>query len=171
MPLTLLTGAPGWLGTRLATALVRGLPDVPSLAEPDPKRRIRCLVRPGVDASKPRAVSDRIEIATGDLRDPSAVESFLDQASGAILFHAASVIHPTRGTREFREVNVEGTENLLAAAERAGVRHAVVVSSNSPIGTHRDREHLFDEDSPYHPYLGYGRSKMEMEGSLDVLPA
>ena len=37
------------------------------------------------------------------------------------------------------------------------------MSSNSPMGTNPDRQHRFDELSPYAPYMGYGRSKMEME--------
>ncbi|MBI3941267.1 MAG: NAD(P)-dependent oxidoreductase, partial [Acidobacteria bacterium] len=39
----------------------------------------------------------------------------------------------------------------------------VIVSSNSPAGTNPHRDHLFDENSPYHPYMGYGLSKMRME--------
>ncbi len=43
------------------------------------------------------------------------------------------------------------------------MRRVVVVSSNSPIGCNPHRDHLFDENSPYNPYMGYGRSKAEME--------
>jgi nucleoside-diphosphate-sugar epimerase len=39
----------------------------------------------------------------------------------------------------------------------------VVVSSNSPCGCNPHPDHLFDELSPYHPYMNYGRSKMAME--------
>ena len=65
--------------------------------------------------------------------------------------------------RDFFEINRDGTANLLDAAIRSGVKRAVVVSSNSPCGCNPHPDHLFDELSPYHPYLGYGRSKMEME--------
>jgi nucleoside-diphosphate-sugar epimerase len=43
------------------------------------------------------------------------------------------------------------------------VRRAVVVSSNSPCGNNPHPDHLFDELSPYRPYMHYGRSKMCME--------
>jgi len=79
-----------------------------------------------------------------------------------VLFHTAGLIHPRR-VRDFYRVNVRGTETLLDAAEAAGVRRAVVVSSNSPFGTNPHADHLFDEHSPYHPYMHYGRSKMQME--------
>ncbi len=98
----------------------------------------------------------------GDLRAPADCASFVSGAAGATLFHTAGVIHPRR-VREFYDVNVQGTKNLLDAARAAGVRRIVAVSSNSPFGVNPSREHRFDEASPYHPYMNYGRSKMEME--------
>ena len=86
-------------------------------------------------------------------------------ARDAVLIHTAGVIHPRR-VREFYEVNVEGTRSLLEAAAAAGVRRAVVVSSNSPCGCNPSREHQFDESSPYQPYMNYGRSKMLMEQAV-----
>ena len=37
------------------------------------------------------------------------------------------------------------------------------MSSNSPLGCNPFPDHLFDEQSPYHPYMNYGRSKYLME--------
>ena len=67
-------------------------------------------------------------------------------------------------TREFDEINVEGTRRLLDAARAARVRRIVAVSSNSPLGASRDPTIVFDEDSPLEPFLGYGRSRAAMEG-------
>jgi len=163
MPLTLITGAPGWLGTRLVRVLLEGLPDVPTLSEPDQTRGIRCLVAPDLDKSALRELSARVEITEGDLRDPKTVSALVEDAQGATLFHCAGVVHPRGGTKEFFGVNVDGTRNLLEAAENAGVRRAVVVSSNSPFGFNANRDDCFDEHSPYNPYMNYGRSKMLME--------
>jgi nucleoside-diphosphate-sugar epimerase len=160
--LTLITGAPGWIGSRFVHSLVNGIADVAPLAEPDRTRRIRCLVVPGQDAS-PVCISGQVEICPGDLRNTRAVQSFCQRADGATLYHCAGVVHPARRTLEFFSVNVEGTRNLLQAAEQAGVRRVIVLSSNSPIGANPRRDHRFDEASPYHPYMGYGRSKMLME--------
>jgi len=162
MSLTLITGAPGWLGTRLVQVLLNGLPDMPALANPEPSRRIRCLVVPGVDVSA-LASLDGIECVRGDLRDPSAARAFCQGAEGATVFHSAGVVHPTRYVRELYQVNVDGTRHLLHAAQEAHARRVVVVSSNSPAGTNPRRDHRFDECSPYHPYMEYGRSKMMME--------
>ena len=70
---------------------------------------------------------------------------------------------PTRGSREFTAVNVEGTKTVITEAGKAGVRRAVVMSSNSPIGVSRNPFEVFDEESPYNPYVGYGRSKQAIE--------
>jgi nucleoside-diphosphate-sugar epimerase len=158
----LVTGALGWLGSRLVEALVRGHPDHDVFKEPAPDLRLRCLVPPGQDAAPLRKLSDRIQLVVGDLRDPGDCERFCADARGALLFHTAGVIHPRR-VSELYAVNVEGTRHLLVAAIHAGARRAVVVSSNSPCGCNPHPDHLFDELSPYRPYLNYGRSKMRME--------
>ncbi len=161
-PLAIVTGAPGWLGTRLVDVLRNGLPDVPGLEAPLGDRAIRCLVLPGGDASALHAIG-RVEIVEGDVRDPEAVARLCAGAKGATLFHVAAVIHPTHGAKEFTQVNVDGTRHVTEAAEREGVRRLVYVSSNSPIGTNPSPDHVFDESSPYHPYMGYGASKKAAE--------
>jgi nucleoside-diphosphate-sugar epimerase/choline dehydrogenase-like flavoprotein len=160
-PDVLLTGAPGWLGTRLAESLLGGVPA--ARAAVPPGRVLRCLVRPSEDAGVLSALSPDVELAPGDLTDPESLRAFCRGAEGATLFHVAGLVHPARFVREFERVNVEGTRSLLAAAQEAGVRRVVVVSSNSPIGCNPSPDHVFDESSPVNPYMGYGRSKARME--------
>ncbi len=160
--LLLVTGAAGWLGSRLVESLVHGLAEHETLRHPQAGLRIRCLLLPGQDAGPLKTLSASIEIVTGDLRHPADCARFCSDAQGAILFHTAGIIHPRR-VREFYEINRDGTARLLDAAIQAGVKRAVVVSSNSPCGCNPHPDHLFDELSPYRPYMNYGRSKMEME--------
>jgi nucleoside-diphosphate-sugar epimerase len=164
-PAALVTGAPGWLGTRLVDALVRGLPGVPGLEGPS-GRRVRCLVLRGSDPAPLERLGPSVDVLPGDLTDEASVDAFLADARGATLFHAAGVIHPTRGVRQFHEVNVRGTARLIAAAARAGVRRLIYVSSNSPVGTNAHPDELFDETAPYNPYMEYGRSKMLAEQAV-----
>lgn len=161
----IVTGAGGWLGRALVRALVGGLPDHPRLATPDAGVRIRCLLAPGEDPTPLADFGERVERVVGDVADPAAARALFADTRGAVLFHLAGVIHPRR-VREFHRVNVQGTETVLDAAQAAGVRRAVVMSSNSPFGTNPHADHLFDEHSPYRPYMHYGRSKMRMEQAV-----
>ena len=158
----LITGAPGWLGTRLVQVLLGKVPELSALSQPDRTRQIRCLVVPGVDPSSLPA-SEQVELVVGDLRARDQVEAFCSDAAGATLFHCAGLVHPARYVRDLYDVNVDGTRHLLQAAERAGISQAIVISSNSPVGTNHHRDHRFDEHSPYDPYMRYGHSKMLME--------
>jgi nucleoside-diphosphate-sugar epimerase len=161
---TLVTGAPGWLGTRLVESLVRGLPDVADLAQAVPRAEVRCLVHPGADTADLDALPG-VTSVRGDLSNPETLGRFVAGARGATLFHCAGVIHPTR-VSEFEAVNAAGTRHLLEAAAEAGVSRFVHVSSNSPFGANPTPEHQFTEDSPYNPYMGYGRSKMAGEQAV-----
>jgi nucleoside-diphosphate-sugar epimerase len=64
---------------------------------------------------------------------------------------------------EFFDVNTTGAKHMVAGANAAGARRFVHVSSNSPFGTNPHNDERFRADEPYHPYYGYGRSKMEAE--------
>ncbi|MDJ0868907.1 MAG: FAD-dependent oxidoreductase [Myxococcota bacterium] len=147
----LVTGAPGWLGTRLVETLCAA------------GHRVRCLVAPGADPDALGAAGGELEVQPGDLRDRESLEAFCRGAEGATLLHAAGLIHPALRVRDFTTVNVDGTHRLLAAAQRAGLRRLVAVSSNSVQGTNRGPDDAFDEQSPGSPYLGYGASKARME--------
>lgn len=163
MTTCLITGAPGWLANQLIDVLVNRSPDFDVAGGARTGSQIRCLVNPGADAGPIRSIAEDVELCHGDLRSSDAVRQFCHGAEGSTLFHLAGVIHPTSGMKEFFAVNLQGTRVLLEAAEAAGIKRAVVVSSNSPCGFNPDRNHLFDESSPYNPYMGYGRSKMLME--------
>jgi nucleoside-diphosphate-sugar epimerase len=160
--LTLVTGAPGWLGSRLVRVLAHGLPDVPALAEPDRERRIRCLVMPGAPADALTRIAPGVELVSGDIRDPPALRDLCRGGEGATFFHLCGIIHPRR-VGDFYAINVDGTRNALAAAMAAGVRRLVAVSSNSPAGANPHPDHCFDEASPYRPYRHYGESERQME--------
>jgi nucleoside-diphosphate-sugar epimerase len=158
----LITGALGWLGSRLVEGLAQARPEHGPLPAAPADALLRCLILPGQDGAPLRKLSGRVEVVTGDVRSKADCERFCQNAKGAVLFHTAGIIHPRR-VADFYAINVNGTDQLLEAAVQSGVRRAVIVSSNSPCGCNPHPDHLFDELSPYHPYLNYGRSKMQME--------
>ena len=128
MATTLVTGASGFLGWHVARALVeRG-------------DRVRALCRP---ASQIRELD--VERVTGDLRDP---ESLARAAEGCnLFFHVAADYRLwAKDPHELYESNVDGTRNLLEAAERAGAERIVYTSTVGCIGMPKDRPG--DEDTP-----------------------
>lgn len=162
-PTLLLTGAPGWLGNRLLEVLYRGLPEDERFASPDLSRRVRLLAQTGADIAGLRDAYPDLDIVTGDVADPDTARALCADARGATLIHIAGLIHPQRRTSELVRTNVTGTRTLLDAAAAAGVARVVAMSSNSPFGFNRGNAERFDESSPYHPYMAYGRSKRAME--------
>lgn len=158
----LITGAAGWLGLNLVDVLTNGIAGHSQLGDGFPDLKIRCLLLPGQDAKELLAINPEIEIVRGDVCSSDDAANLCENNKNGVLFHIAGIIHPRR-IREFYDVNVEGTRNLLNAGAHAKLQRAVIMSSNSPCGCNPHRDHLFDEDSPYTPYMNYGRSKMEME--------
>jgi nucleoside-diphosphate-sugar epimerase len=159
---TVVTGAAGWLGRGLVHHLTR--------AEGPSTRSgvVRALVTSGVDAAA-LATHPRVEPVVGDIRRPDGLSALFADVHGTFdVIHAAGVIHPAR-VDDFEEVNARGTKNLMTAARAGGARRVVHVSSNSPFGVNAHAADTFRNDEPYHPYSGYGRSKMRAE--LHVLDA
>lgn len=106
----LVTGASGLLGGAVARALVaRG-------------ERVRTLQR------RPSGVDGAQDVA-GSLTDPDAVARAVAGVDGVV--HLAARVSLAGPPAEFDAVNVGGTSLLLDAAERAGVRRFVQVSSPS----------------------------------------
>lgn len=146
----LVTGASGFLGSHVARLLAeRG-------------DRVRVLVRPSSDL---RAVRDLpVERVTGDLRDAAS----LDRALAGVdsVFHVAADYRLwAADPAEIYESNVGGTRNLLAAAQRAGVRRFIYTSSVATVAVHRPGR-LPDEDvdSRLDEMIGhYKRSKFMAE--------
>ena len=147
----IITGAAGWLGQNLVRAVA-----------PD-RAAVRCLVRTAEEATLLSLVAPTVQTVVGDVRDPTALDGLFDGAAGATVVHAAAIIHPLKRVQELHDVNVGGTQLVLDRARRAGVTRFVHVSSNSPFGANPTPSDRFTEDSPFNPYLGYGKSKLEAE--------
>lgn len=110
----LLTGAAGFLGGAVLRALTsRG-------------HSVRALVRPDSRGKLP--AGPMVEPFPGDLEDSASLERAVEGVDG--LFHVAAVYsYWHRDPSQTYRVNVDGTEKLLAAAKRAGVRRVVFTST------------------------------------------
>lgn len=163
----IVTGFPGWLGNRFVHFLHEPHPDYPENEQQPRFKHVRALVLPGTPVDDIRAKYPDIELVEGDVRDPAAVGRLFAGAEGATVFHLAGIIHAGR-IKDLFEINTQGTRHVLAAATAAGARRVVAASSNSPAGASRDTSKVFDESSPYAPYMAYGRSKKLMEDDLNA---
>jgi nucleoside-diphosphate-sugar epimerase len=143
----LVTGASGFIGGHLAAELARRGYEVRALVRPT--SNLRWLEQTG------------LTLVRGDLGDTFSLR---EAAAGAdLVFHLAAVIHAP-GWEKHRAVNVEGTENLLAACEEAAPRlqRFVFVSSISASGPSLKGRPKTEEDA-CRPISAYGQTKLLAE--------
>lgn len=107
----LVAGATGSLGGSIVHALLRRGDEV------------RGLVRPGSDAASHTAAG--MEVATGDLRDPASLAGACDGVRTIISTASAT----RRGDDSPESVDGRGNENLIRAAQGAGVDHFILIST------------------------------------------
>ena len=119
----LITGATGFIGSRVARALyAKG-------------RSIRVLVRR--DKYLENLEGIEYEVAKGDINDP---DSLLNAMRGCNrVFHVAALYTMwTKNPAEIFKTNVDGTRNVLESAMKSGVERVVYTSSVAAIGHRAD---------------------------------
>jgi dihydroflavonol-4-reductase len=113
------TGATGFIGSRLTRAL---------LAD---GCAVRALVRPGADLCNLAGLN--VELVTGDLRDRASLEVGIDGCD--TLYHAAADYRLwCADPAAMYETNVAGTRNIMEAALNARVAKVVYTSSVGTLG-------------------------------------
>jgi len=136
----LVTGAAGYLGSRLVASLA---------ARKAAGRSIDCIV-----ASDLREVpADRrlpgVEYAALDVRDPGLVDILTHHRVDAVV-HLAAIVTP--GAKPDRElefaVDVLGTKNVLDSCVAAGTQKIIVTSSGAAYGYHADNPAWLTESDP-----------------------
>lgn len=152
----LVTGGAGFIGSNLVDALVARGDEVTVLDNLSTGRR----------ANLDAALAQGATLVEADIRDAEAVRDVVARARPEVIFHLAaqidvrkSVADPAFDTR----VNVEGTVNVLAAAQAAGVRRFVNASTGGAIYG-EGRILPAPEDHPTAPEAPYGQSKLAAEG-------
>ncbi len=149
-PSILITGATGFIGSHLATRL---------LAE---GRRVRCLVRPSSPAVATAYLREAgADLVTGDLTDRG---SFVEAMAGLrTVFHLGGGGRLGMPEQVQRQINVDGTRNLLEAAVARGGLGRFVHGSTCAVMGHVEHPPA-DETFPYHPQnLAYSKAKTEAE--------
>jgi nucleoside-diphosphate-sugar epimerase len=163
----LVTGATGFTGGHLATALARR------------GYRVRALVRAtSLDRfAASEAARAGVIATTGDLTDAGAVRRAVEGTE--VVYHIAATYREAgQPDAAYRKINVDGTRHVLEAARAAGARRVVHCSTG---GVHGHIEHPpANEDAPLAPGDIYQETKLAAEQlarafgeqqSLDVVVA
>jgi len=130
--MNLVTGATGLLGSHIAEQLVKR-------SEP-----VRALVRSGADTSFLDSLG--VEKVVGDLSDRQAL---LKACEGVrVVYHSAAKVGDWGPWSEFQEITIDGTRNLLEAAEQAKVPRFLHISSISAYGNVDGDGVVLDETAP-----------------------
>lgn len=150
MPLTLVTGGAGFIGSHLVKLLH------------DRGEAVRVLDRPG--AKHDHLPLDRIEFVPADIRDGEAVRRAV-RGCNRVYHLAANPQLWTRRRGHFHQVNYLGTVNVLSAAVEAGAERILHTSTESILTrTHQTVPIAEDQDVPSADVIGpYCRSKFRAE--------
>ena len=99
-------------------------------------------------------ILEKIEIFTGDIRDPNGVETAMKGCD--VIFHLAALIaipFSYHSPDSYVDTNIKGTLNVLQAAKKLGVEKVLVTSTSEVYGTAQyvpiDEKHPFQGQSPY----------------------
>jgi NAD dependent epimerase/dehydratase len=145
---TLITGAAGFIGSHLAETLLKDRAHVTALV------RYTSSGKAGWLDHLPPALRKRLKVVYGDIRDPDICKMAIDGSD--FVFHLAAQIaipYSYIAPRDFFNVNVLGTANMLQAAREAGVRKFLHVSTSEVYGSAQyvpiDENHPQVAQSPY----------------------
>jgi hopanoid-associated sugar epimerase len=143
------TGGTGFIGSHVVRSLLQS------------EYQVTALVRPSSNLGNLQGLA--VDIVKGDLNNPNIWE----QMRGCnYLFHVAAHYSLWQKDRKLLYFdNIEGTRNILAAAQKAGIKRTVYTSSVAAIGVGKSGE-IVDEtyQSPVEKLVGdYKKSKFLAE--------
>ena len=156
MPLALVTGSTGFIGSHICRLLL------------EQGWQVRAFHRPASPLANLQGLA--VEHVAGDLTQPETLAPALDGVEAA--FHVAAQLG-SRSPEKLQRVTVEGTHAFLQAARQAGVRRTVYTSSVAALGFPErpdrglapapiDENHSWNLPGNWWPY-GYSKHLAEME--------
>jgi UDP-glucose 4-epimerase len=150
----LVTGGLGYIGSHLVTKLVE-----------DPKNEIHILD----NLSHGRSIESLANVQTiiADITDSGVIQKILERERYGGIFHLAalkSVEEAQIQKEQYRLTNVEGTRNLINAAEATHVQHFIFTSTCAVYGEPIvSKEIGIDESFDLTPINYYGLTKKQAE--------
>lgn len=149
----LITGGGGFVGRAIAERLLARGDEVAILAR----------------GEYPELVAQGARQHRLDLREAQGLEAALEGVE--LVFHTAAIAGMWGPRALYWAVNVEGTTNLLAAAQRVGVPRLVFTSSPSVTFSGADEEGVREVDAPYPDRYLFYYPETKAEAERRVLAA
>ena len=143
----LVTGATGFLGRNLCEHLA------------SQGYKLRALVRPSSDTLFLKALN--VETAIGDVTDADSVYAAMQGCEYVV--HAAAYFRLWGPPEPFTQTNVEGTRNVLQAAQAVGVKKFVHISTIIVVGPQAPGA-IITEETPRNPYPSDNYAKTKTQG-------
>ena len=144
----LVTGADGFIGSHLVEDLLKSGYQVKAFVY------YNSFNSWGWIDTFPKHIKDKIEIFTGDIRDPNGVKTAMENCD--IVFHLAALIgipFSYHSPDSYVDTNIKGTLNILQAARQLKTERVLVTSTSEVYGTAQyvpiDENHPYQGQSPY----------------------
>lgn len=144
----LVTGADGFIGSHLVEELLNEGYEVRAFV------LYNSFNTWGWLDSLPKETLDKIDVFTGDVRDPNAVRRSMEGIDA--VFHLAALIaipFSYYAPDTYVDTNIKGTLNVLQAAKDLGLKRVLVTSTSEVYGTAQyvpiDEKHPYQGQSPY----------------------
>jgi len=157
----LVTGADGFIGSHLATALVEAGASVSALCQYNSFGSVGWL------DDIPQEIRRELTIVSGDVRDPHFVRGLA--ANMDVVFHLAALIaipYSYVAPQSYVDVNITGTLNILEACRIGDVGRMVHTSTSEVYGTA-----IFTPITEEHPLQGqspYSASKIAADHMVEA---
>ncbi len=152
----LVTGADGFIGSHLTETLVRSGYDVRAFV------MYNSFNSWGWLDTLPSDIRNKIDIFSGDIRDPYGVKKALKSCD--MVFHLAALIgipYSYHSPDTYIDTNVKGTLNILQAANELGISKIIHTSTSEVYGTAKFVP--ITEEHPLQPQSPYSASKMSAD--------
>lgn len=144
----LVTGADGFIGSHLVQALIKENCRVKAFCYYNSFNSWGWLDRLGKEEQ------EKIEVFTGDIRDPNGVKTAMKDIE--VVFHLAALIaipYSYHSPDSYVDTNIRGTLNILQSAREMQTERVLVTSTSEVYGTAQyvpiDEKHPKQPQSPY----------------------
>lgn len=144
----LVTGADGFIGSHLTEELVKKGYKVKAFVY------YNSFNSWGWIDTFPKDIKEKIEIFTGDIRDPNGVKTAVENCD--IIFHLAALIgipFSYHSPDSYVDTNIKGALNILQASRQLKTERVLITSTSEVYGTAQyvpiDENHPYQGQSPY----------------------